>query len=80
MNLQQTISLEKNQQKIGQVFKVLIDRKESNNFIGRTEGDSPEVDNEVLIPASGLYLRQGDFVEVRITDVEAFDLFGEVVK
>jgi ribosomal protein S12 methylthiotransferase len=80
MNLQQTISLEKNQQKIGQIFKVLIDRKESNNFIGRTEGDSPEVDNEVLIPASGLYLRQGDFVQVRITDAEAFDLFGEVVK
>lgn len=80
MNVQQAISTEMNQQKIGQVFKVLIDRKEGNSFVGRTEGDSPEVDNEVLIPASGLYLRQGDFVRVRITDTEAFDLFGEVVK
>jgi len=80
MDVQQTISAELNQQKIGKEFKVLIDRKESNSFIGRTEGDSPEVDNEVLIPASGLYLRQGDFVNVRITDTEAFDLFGEVVK
>jgi ribosomal protein S12 methylthiotransferase len=80
MNVQQAISSELNQQKIGKVFKVLIDRKEGNSFIGRTEGDSPEVDNEVLIPATNLYLRQGDFVNVRITDTEAFDLLGEVVK
>lgn len=80
MDVQQAISTELNQQKVGKIYKVLIDRKEGNSFVGRTEGDSPEVDNEVLIPASGLYLGQGDFVKVRITGAEAFDLFGEVVK
>ncbi|MFD2519305.1 30S ribosomal protein S12 methylthiotransferase RimO [Emticicia soli] len=78
MELQQGISQELNQAKIGKTFKVLFDRKEGGHFIGRTEFDSPEVDNEVLIPASQ-YVRQGDFANVRITDATEFDLYGEVV-
>lgn len=78
MELQQGISQELNQEKIGKTFKVLFDRKEGGHFIGRTEFDSPEVDNEVLIPASQ-YVRQGDFANVRITDATEFDLYGEVV-
>ena len=76
MAVQQRISSEINQQKIGQEYKVLIDRKEGNYYVGRTEFDSPEVDNEVLIEAKDLYLRQGNFVQVRITDAGEFDLFG----
>lgn len=79
MEVQQDISTEKNEAKIGQTFKVLLDRKEGNYFIGRTESDSPEVDNEVLVPAKGNYARLGDFARVRITGAEAFDLYGEVV-
>lgn len=78
MELQQGISQELNQAKIGKTYKVLFDRKEGGHFIGRTEFDSPEVDNEVLIPASQ-YVRQGDFANVRITDATEFDLYGEVV-
>jgi ribosomal protein S12 methylthiotransferase len=55
---------------------VLVDRKEGDFYVGRTEFDSPEVDNEVLISAKDLYLRQGHFVQVRITDAGEFDLFG----
>ncbi len=77
MELQQGISLELNQQKIGNVFKVLVDRKESGNFIGRTEFDSPEVDNEVVLPTKN-YLRLGDFVNVKIIAATEFDLTGEV--
>ncbi len=80
MELQERISLEKNQQKIGKTLKVMIDRKEGEYFVGRTEADSPEVDNEVLIPAHDQYLRIGDFASVTITEAEAFDLFGEVLK
>jgi ribosomal protein S12 methylthiotransferase len=80
MELQERISLEKNQQKIGKTMKVMIDRKEGEYFIGRTEADSPEVDNEVLIPAHDQYLRIGDFASVKVTDAEAFDLFGAVLK
>ncbi len=79
MEIQQNISLEKNQEKIGKVYKVLFDRKEGEYFIGRTDGDSPEVDNEVLVSAKNQYLRVGDFAQVRITDAEEFDLYGEVV-
>lgn len=79
MELQQGISQELNQQKIGQTYKVLFDRKEGGHFIGRTEFDSPEVDNEVLVPASQ-YVRRGDFAQVRITDATEFDLYGEVVQ
>lgn len=78
MELQQGISLELNQQKIGKTFKVLVDRKESKDFIGRTEFDSPEVDNEVIIQ-SGEYVRQGDFTLVKITDATEFDLTGVAV-
>ncbi len=79
MEVQQQISFDKNQQKVGKEFKVLIDRMESNNFIGRTEFDSPEVDNEVLIDASQFYLRVGDFAQIKILRAEEFDLFGEPV-
>lgn len=77
MDLQEGISREINEVKIGKTFKVLIDRKESGNFVGRTEHDSPEVDNEVLIDASKHYLRVGDFADIRITDATEFDLYGE---
>ncbi|MDI9861326.1 30S ribosomal protein S12 methylthiotransferase RimO [Flectobacillus roseus] len=79
MALQQAISLELNQAKIGNTYKVLFDRKEGGYFIGRTEFDSPEVDNEVLIPASQ-YVRLGDFADVKITSAEEFDLYGELAK
>jgi ribosomal protein S12 methylthiotransferase len=79
MEAQQEISEELNQARIGQVLKVLIDRKEGEFFVGRTEFDSPEVDNEVLVKAEGNYLRIGDFAEVRITGAEYFDLYAEVV-
>ena len=78
MDAQQGISEELNQAKIGQTLRVLIDRKEGGNFIGRTEADSPEVDNEVLIPAQDQYLRIGDFAMIEITDASEFDLVGEV--
>ncbi|MEX2232025.1 MAG: 30S ribosomal protein S12 methylthiotransferase RimO [Cyclobacteriaceae bacterium] len=79
MELQQGISLELNQQRIGKILKVLIDRREGNNFVGRTEFDSPEVDNEVIIHSPMDYLRTGDFAEVRITGASEFDLTGEQV-
>lgn len=79
MDLQQGISLELNQAKIGSVQKVLIDRKEGGEFLGRTEFDSPEVDNEVILDARKNYLRIGDFVKVKITNATEFDLSGEVV-
>ena len=79
MELQQEISREINLSKIGNEYKVLIDRKEGDYFIGRTECDSPDVDNEVLIPAADVYLKIGDFVQVRIYDAEEFDLFGEAL-
>ena len=79
MELQQGISLELNHQKIGTTQKVLIDRKEGGNFIGRTEFDSPEVDNEVILDGKENYLRIGDFVHAEITQATEFDLTGEVV-
>ncbi len=79
MDIQREISLEKNQAKIGQTFRVLFDRKEGEFFIGRTEGDSVEVDNEVLVKAKDNYVRLGDFAEVKIIDAEEYDLYGEVV-
>lgn len=79
MEVQQNISLELNTNKIGNTYKVLIDRKEGGSFIGRTEFDSPEVDNEVIIESRDNYLRIGDFVNVKITSASEFDLTGEVV-
>ncbi|MEY4875824.1 MAG: hypothetical protein RL708_973 [Bacteroidota bacterium] len=80
MEIQQNISAELNKQKVGTIQKVLIDRKEGNYFIGRSEADSPEVDNEVLIDAATNYCRVGDFAKIKITKAEDFDLYGEVVK
>jgi len=80
MELQQGISLELNQAKIGKTFKVLIDRKEGGDFVGRTEFDSPEVDNEVIIESKANYLRMGDFVNVKVKSATEFDLTGEVVQ
>jgi ribosomal protein S12 methylthiotransferase len=80
MEIQQSISAEKNQEKIGQTLRVLFDRKEGAYFIGRTEHDSPEVDNEVLVKAAKTYLRIGDFADIHITDANDFDLFGSIVK
>ncbi|OON68287.1 30S ribosomal protein S12 methylthiotransferase RimO [Hymenobacter sp. CRA2] len=80
MELQQGISLELNEQKVGNTYKVLFDRKESGYWVGRTQYDSPEVDNEVLVPATEQYIRLGDFAQVKITDASDFDLYGEVVK
>lgn len=79
MELQEGISSEINSEKVGKTFKVLIDRKEGQDFIGRTEYDSPEVDNEVIIDAAENYLRVGDFANIKITDATAFDLYGEPV-
>jgi ribosomal protein S12 methylthiotransferase len=79
MEVQQNISYELNQQKIGKTFKVLIDRKEGGSYIGRTEHDSPEVDNEVIIPADD-YIRIGDFVNVKVEEATEFDLHGIVVQ
>ncbi|MFI5161780.1 MAG: 30S ribosomal protein S12 methylthiotransferase RimO [Sphingobacteriales bacterium] len=80
MEIQQGISFEKNQEKIGKTYKVLIDKKDGNYFVGRTEYDSPEVDNEVLIDASKHYATVGSFVNVKIDNAEDFDLYGQIVK
>ncbi|MCC5930680.1 MAG: 30S ribosomal protein S12 methylthiotransferase RimO [Cyclobacteriaceae bacterium] len=80
MQLQSEISLDINTARIGNTLKVLIDRKESGYFIGRTEYDSPEVDNEVYIDASKNYARLGDFANVHIHDATEFDLYGNIVK
>ena len=80
MEIQQGISYEKNQEKIGQTYKVLIDKKDGNYFVGRTEFDSPEVDNEVLIDASKHYGTVGSFVNAKIDSAEDFDLYGQIVK
>jgi ribosomal protein S12 methylthiotransferase len=78
MELQSQISWELNQEKIGKEFKVVIDRKEGNYFVGRTEFDSPDVDNEVLIDATKNYLKTGEFAMVKITEAADFDLYAEV--
>jgi ribosomal protein S12 methylthiotransferase len=79
MELQQNISLQLNQAKVGNTYKVLFDRKEGNYFVGRTEFDSPEVDNEVLVSAKSQYVRIGDFANVKINSAEDYDLCGEAV-
>ncbi len=80
MEIQQGISFDKNQEKIGNTYKVLIDKKDGDYFVGRTEYDSPEVDNEVLIDASVDYATVGSFVNVQIDTAEDFDLYGHIVK
>lgn len=79
MEIQSQISWELNQEKIGKTFRCLIDRKEGNYFVGRTEYDSPDVDNEVLIDTKKHYVKIGDFVEVKIIDATDYDLYGEPV-
>ncbi len=78
MEIQQQISAELNQEKIGKIFKVIIDRKEGEFYIGRTEFDSPEVDGEVLVTSED-ELKKGVFVNVKITGAEDYDLFGTAV-
>src|SRR6202000_1200278 len=80
MEIQQGISFEINQEKIGNAYKVLIDKKDGGYFVGRTEYDSPEVDNEVLIDASKQYVTVGSFVNVKIDNAEDFALFGKIYK
>ncbi len=80
MKVQQEISYQLNQQKIGKTFKVLFDRKEGEYTIGRTEYDSPDVDNEVLVKnTKDQYISIGSFANVKITDASDFDLYGELV-
>lgn len=79
MEVQSQISWELNQEKIGDTFKVVIDRKEGNYFVGRTEFDSPDVDNEVLIDATETYLKTGEYYTIKVTEAEDFDLYGEIV-
>ena len=78
MEIQSQISWELNQKKIGKKFKVLIDRKRGNYYVGRTQYDSPDVDNEVLIQAHTNFLRVGEFVDVKIIEASDFDLYAEV--
>lgn len=80
MRIQSGISLEMNKKKIGQSLKVLFDRKEGKHFIGRSEFDSPEVDNEVLVETKSNYVRIGDFANVRIIESSEYDLYGNVEK
>ncbi len=79
MELQSQISWELNQEKIGKTFNVVIDRKEGDYFVGRTEFDSPDVDNEVLIDATKTYLKTGEFTTVKITEAADFDLYAVVI-
>jgi ribosomal protein S12 methylthiotransferase len=79
MELQGQISWELNQAKIGNTYRCIIDRKEGTYFVGRTEFDSPDVDNEVLIDATTHYVKIGDFTNIKITDAADFDLYGEPV-
>ena len=76
MDIQSQISWELNQEKVGKTFRCIIDRKEGTYFIGRTEFDSPDVDNEVLIDATQHYVKIGEFVNVHITEAADFDLYG----
>jgi ribosomal protein S12 methylthiotransferase len=79
MDIQSGISLDINQQKVGKTFKVLFDRVEGDYFVGRTEADSPEVDNEVLVPKENNYIRIGDFADIEITKAEIYDLYGRPI-
>lgn len=78
MAIQQGISKDLNEQKIGKTFKVLFDKKEGDYFVGRTEFDSAEVDNEVLVDAASNFVRIGDFANIEITSAEDYDLFGVI--
>ena len=77
MDIQSQISWELNQEKVGKTYRCVIDRKEGNFFVGRSEMDSPDVDNEVLVDATRFYLKQGEYVNLAITEAADFDLYGE---
>lgn len=79
MEIQSQISWELNQEKVGQTLRCIIDRKEGKYFVGRSEFDSPDVDNEVLVDASKHYLKVGEFVDLKIFEAADFDLYGEPV-
>lgn len=79
MEIQSQISFDLNQKKVGKVFRCIFDRKEGNFFIGRTEFDSPDVDNEVLVDAGKHYIQIGKFIDIRIFEANDFDLFGDPV-
>lgn len=79
MELQSQISWEKNQERVGNTYKCIFDRKEGNYFVGRTEFDSPDVDNTVLVDATTHYIPLGEFTTIKITSAEEFDLYGEPV-
>jgi ribosomal protein S12 methylthiotransferase len=79
MEIQAQISFELNQKKVGKIFKCIFDRKEGNDFIGRTEFDSPDVDNEVIVDATKYYVPIGKFVDIKITEATDFDLYGEPI-
>ena len=79
MKLQQEISLQNNLRRVGETYRVIVDRREDDFYVARTEFDSPEVDEEILIPAAGGTLHPGEFRTVRITDAEEYDLYGELV-
>jgi ribosomal protein S12 methylthiotransferase len=79
MEVQSQISWELNQEKVGNTYRCIIDRKEGNYFVGRTEMDSPDVDNEVLVDATKYYLKQGEFVTVNITEAADFDLYAKPI-
>ena len=79
MRIQQNISAEVQEAKVGSVMRVMIDRMEGGYYIGRTEYDSPEVDPEVLVPEAGGSLRCGEFYDVKIVSADDFDLYGEVI-
>jgi ribosomal protein S12 methylthiotransferase len=80
MELQAGISFELNQEKVGKVFKCIFDREEGGYYIGRTQYDSPDVDNEVLVASDQHFINLGHFIEVKITEASDFDLVGEVVE
>ena len=80
MEIQGQISFDLNQEKVGKTFKCIFDRKEGNFFIGRTEFDSPDVDNNVIVDATKHYLQVGQFIDITITEATDFDLYGEPLK
>ena len=76
MDIQSQISFDLNQKKVGKTFKCIFDRKEGDYFIGRTEFDSPDVDNNVLVDATKNYIQIGQFINIKITEATDFDLYG----
>ncbi|MGB5384829.1 MAG: radical SAM protein, partial [Lutimonas sp.] len=80
MEIQSQISFDLNQEKVGKVFKCIFDRKEGDYFVGRTEFDSPDVDNEVLVSAKNHYIQIGQFIDIEITEASDFDLYGIPVR